>query len=35
MQTLLAERFKMVTHREQKETSYFALVPAKNGPKAG
>ena len=33
MQTLLAERFKLVTHREQKEMSYFALVPAKNGPK--
>jgi len=33
MQTLLAERFKLVTHREQKEMSYYALVPAKNGPK--
>jgi len=33
MQTLLAERFKLVTHREQKEMSYFALVPAKGGPK--
>ncbi|MBZ5634780.1 MAG: TIGR03435 family protein [Acidobacteriia bacterium] len=33
MQTLLAERFKLVTHREQKEMSYFALLPAKNGPK--
>jgi uncharacterized protein (TIGR03435 family) len=33
MQTLLAERFKLVTHGEQKEMSYFALVPAKNGPK--
>jgi uncharacterized protein (TIGR03435 family) len=33
MQTLLAERFKLVTHREQREMSYFALVPAKNGPK--
>jgi len=33
MQALLAERFKLVTHREQKEMSYFALVPAKNGPK--
>ena len=29
----LAERFKLVTHREQKEMSYFALVPAKGGPK--
>jgi uncharacterized protein (TIGR03435 family) len=33
MQTLLAERFKLVTHRDQKEMSYYALVPAKNGPK--
>jgi uncharacterized protein (TIGR03435 family) len=33
MQTLLMERFKLETHREQKEMSYFALVPAKNGPK--
>jgi len=33
MQALLAERFKLVTHREQKEMSYLALVPAKNGPK--
>src|SRR5579872_5117464 len=33
MQTLLAERFKLVTHRAQKEMSYFALVPTKNGPK--
>ncbi len=33
MQTLLAERFKLVAHREQKDMSYYALVPAKNGPK--
>lgn len=33
MQALLAERFKLVTHRDQKEMSYYALVPAKNGPK--
>jgi uncharacterized protein (TIGR03435 family) len=33
MQTLLVERFKLVTHREQKDMSYFALVPAKGGPK--
>lgn len=33
MQTLLAERFKLVTHRGQKEMSYYALVPAKNRPK--
>jgi len=32
-QTLLAERFKLVTHREHKEMSYYALVPAKNGPR--
>jgi len=32
-QTLLAERFSLVTHREQKEMSYLALVIAKNGPK--
>jgi len=33
MQTLLAERFKLTTHREQKVVSYYALVPAKTGPK--
>lgn len=33
MQALLAERFKLITHREQREMSYYALVPAKNGPK--
>src|SRR6185437_4218224 len=33
MQTLLAERFKVVTHREQREMSYFALEPAKGGVK--
>ena len=33
MQTLLAERFKVVTHREQKEMSYYALEPAKSGAK--
>jgi uncharacterized protein (TIGR03435 family) len=33
MQGLLAERFKLVTHREQKEMPYFALIVAKNGPK--
>jgi uncharacterized protein (TIGR03435 family) len=27
------ERFKLVTHRDQKEMSYYALVAAKNGPK--
>jgi len=33
MQTLLRERFRLVTHREQKQMSYYALIPAKNGPK--
>jgi uncharacterized protein (TIGR03435 family) len=33
MQMLLVERFKLATHREQKEMSYYALVPSKNGPK--
>lgn len=31
--TLLAERFRLVTHREQKEMSHYALVLAKNGPR--
>jgi uncharacterized protein (TIGR03435 family) len=33
LQTLLAERFKLAFHREQKETSAYVLVVAKNGPK--
>jgi uncharacterized protein (TIGR03435 family) len=33
LQSLLAERFKLVTHHEQKVMSHFALLPAKNGPK--
>ncbi len=33
MQTLLAERFQVVTHREQKEMSYYALETAKGGVK--
>ncbi len=33
LQTLLAERFHLMTHREQKQMSYFALVPARTGPK--
>ena len=33
MQTLLAERFKLVTHRERKEMPYYALMPAKSGAK--
>ena len=32
-QTLLAERFMLKVHREQKEMSYYALVPDKSGPK--
>lgn len=33
MQNLLIERFKLVLHKEQKETPVFELVVAKNGPK--
>jgi uncharacterized protein (TIGR03435 family) len=33
LQTLLADRFKLAVHRETKETSGYALVVAKNGPK--
>ena len=33
MQTLLVERFKLVTHRDHKEMSYYALVTAKGGSK--
>jgi uncharacterized protein (TIGR03435 family) len=32
MQTLLTDRFNLVTHREQKVMSYYALVPAKRRP---
>jgi uncharacterized protein (TIGR03435 family) len=31
MQTLLIERFALVTHRDQRQMSYYALVPARNG----
>ncbi len=33
LQALLAERFKLALHREQKELPVYALVVAKNGPK--
>jgi uncharacterized protein (TIGR03435 family) len=33
LQSLLAERFKLATHRETKESSMYALVVGKNGPK--
>jgi uncharacterized protein (TIGR03435 family) len=34
VQMLLADRYKMVTHREQRETAVFALMAGKNGLKA-
>jgi uncharacterized protein (TIGR03435 family) len=33
MQTLLAERFKLASHRDKKDGAILALVPAKNGHK--
>jgi uncharacterized protein (TIGR03435 family) len=33
MQTLLAERFKLVAHRENKELPVYALMVSKDGPK--
>jgi uncharacterized protein (TIGR03435 family) len=33
MRNLLAERFKLTTHRETKEMPVYDLVPAQNGPK--
>jgi Protein of unknown function (DUF3738). len=33
LQALLAERFKLATHRESKEHAIYALVVGKNGPK--
>lgn len=33
IQTLLADRFKLVVHRETKQVSGYALVPGKGGPR--
>jgi len=33
LQTLLVERFRLETHREQKDLAYLALVPGKQGSK--
>src|SRR5579872_4618458 len=33
LQSLLADRFKMVVHRESKQMSYYALVVGRSGPK--
>ena len=33
VRTLLTDRFKLVTHRETRELPFYALVPAKDGPK--
>src|SRR5207302_3033122 len=33
LQSLLAERFKLVSHREQREQPAFALIVGKNGSK--
>jgi len=35
LQNLLAERFKLKTHWEKRETSAYSLVVAKNGPQLG
>jgi uncharacterized protein (TIGR03435 family) len=35
LQNLLAERFELKTHRENREISAYSLVVAKNGPKLG
>lgn len=33
LQSMLAERFKLVVHRDKKEHEVYALIPGKNGPK--
>ncbi len=33
LQTLLIERFNLLTHREQRQMSHYALVPARSGPR--
>jgi uncharacterized protein (TIGR03435 family) len=33
LQALLADRLKLTVHHEQKQLSYMALIPGKNGPK--
>jgi len=33
LQSMLADRFKLTTHRETKEHAIYALVPAKGGPR--
>jgi uncharacterized protein (TIGR03435 family) len=33
LQTLLADRFRLALHREQKEMAVYAMVVSKNGPK--
>ena len=35
MQVLLAERFRLTLHREQRVLAYYALVVAKGGPRMG
>ncbi len=35
LQALLAERFKLVIHRDKKELPVYALIVGKNGPETG